>query len=190
MPVDSRSPQPGVRHGSVPLVADRVSTAVRFGGGVRPLSGRPALARRVRVPVLPEPPQLGPQDEAGQLRVRQLRAPDLGDRGHYPPCQQAAADRVVSGGLLHGDPQQWPVGAPVAVAARPRLVPHGLDARRQAAASGHGGAGPWWRRTAAQWRAWSRSTKPAGRGAPRTILQRVGSDAATTARGWSSVPSR
>src|SRR5512144_2236007 len=74
MPVDSRSPQPGVRHGSVPLVADRVSTAVRFGGGMRPLSGRPALARRVRVPVLPEPPQLGPQDEAGHLRVRQLRA--------------------------------------------------------------------------------------------------------------------
>src|SRR5512143_3774607 len=32
--------------------------------------------------------------------------------------------------------------------------------------------------------------KPACRCAPRTILQRVGSDAATTARGWSSVPSR
>src|SRR5512143_4322724 len=57
------------------------------------------------------------------------------------PRQQAAADRVVSGGLLHGAPHQWPVGAPVAVAARPRLVPHGLDACRQAA-SGHGGAGP------------------------------------------------
>src|SRR5512135_2223859 len=94
MPVDSRSPQPGVRHGSVPRVADRVSTAVRFGGGVRPLSGRPALARRVRVPVLPEPPQLGPQDEAGHLRVRQLRAPDLGDRGHYPPYQIRHASKL------------------------------------------------------------------------------------------------
>src|SRR5512135_2321062 len=171
MPVDSRSPQPGVRHGSVPRVADRVSTAVRFGGGVRPLSGRPALARRVRVPVLPEPPQLGPQDEAGHLRVRQLRAPDLGDRRHYPPCQILDASKLPltvwflaayfmashSNGLSARQLQSllglgsyrtaWMLAAKL---------------RRTMVAPDHGGAGPWWRRTAAQWRAWSRSTKPAG----------------------------
>src|SRR5665647_1253015 len=71
---------------------------------------------------------------------RRQPAPRLADRRDHLPGHPHAADRVVRGGLVHGQHEERRVRAADAEAARPRVVPDGLD---DAAPLPHGDGSRW-----------------------------------------------
>jgi hypothetical protein len=90
--------------------------------------------------------RLAAENQSLHLRVRRLRAEDLGDRGHDHARPQAAADDVVLGGVFDGDALQWHLGAAAAEPAEPGYGPtHNAYPRRIGdgwAASGRRTNGP------------------------------------------------
>src|SRR5207248_4334627 len=118
------------------------------------------------------------------LRVCQLRSPDLGHRRNHHASLQAAADCLVLGGLSDGYPLQRHLGAATAASARFRLLQDGVADLRQACAAACS------LRAGARWPAWSRWMKPKSHAAAKTIRSRAVAGAAIRAKCWSSALSR
>ena len=81
---------------------------------MRKISLRAPLAGRVCLPRMRRRPRLGSEDQTIHLSMCRLRSADLGDRRHHHACQQAAADRLVLGGLSDGHTLQRHFGSATA----------------------------------------------------------------------------
>ena len=102
---------------------------------------RCALARRLPLPGLRPSQRLGTGDQGVHLGVRRLRQADVGHRRDGDARIEAAAHRLVLGGVSDGHPFQRHRRPAIAKATGARLVQVGLAAVRQAAPR-HGGARP------------------------------------------------
>ena len=74
----------GGHDGAVSEFADRVPATVQQRGGLRELSVRGPLARRLRLPGLSWRAGVDAEDQGGHLRMRVVRSPDVGNGGHRP----------------------------------------------------------------------------------------------------------
>jgi hypothetical protein len=122
-----------VRHGRVSSIAHRVPAPLPGRAGVRGVFGAGAQAGRVPLPVVRAPKGLGAFDQGVHLGVRRLRPPNLGDRRHDDARIEAAAHRLVLGGVSDGHPFQRHRRPATAGAAGVGIVQVGLAAVRQAA---------------------------------------------------------
>ncbi len=120
------------RHGSRPVLLNRVSTAFSR-RCLRRLSCRAALAGRVPLPHLWSRSGLGLGNQIVDLRVRRVRQTDFSNSGYNHAREQAAAERVVLRRLSDGHAPRRLLGHGIVETAETGIVQDGLAAVCQAA---------------------------------------------------------